>query len=949
MSTSGFLHFDGPGDPGSTANSAAILTENRRIAPLWDDLHTHGPGDDIYVDSSIAGQATIVWDATNAVDDSPVRFAVTLFADGRVRFDYGVGAGLSPTIGISTGDGFAFLASYDGRATLSSATARQFAYGPGFADRGAYEFQGSVLDVTPPTVVNSQVVVVPGTPPRSEIHVTFSEAVDPIDARAPANYNLFEAGPNGTLGDGDDVSYAVVPRYEAGSLLVILDVLPVGTILTTGRYQLVVHGDSTIHDLSGLKLDGDGDNVEGGNFVGTNRAPLVDLLTNRSVDERQTLDFIVGASDPDLDALTFQLGAGAPSGATIDSVTGRFQWTPGESQAPGVYPITVLVSDNGSPSLGATRSFTITAVEVNDPPSVSSITDKTAQDGLQLTVQVSATDPELDTLTYSLDSPPAGATIDSSTGLFRWTPSEAQSPATFTITVRTTDDGSPHRFTLTSFDVVVAEHNDPPQWTPVSNRTIPEGVPAQITLAASDPEQGTLGYQLTGTIPAGTSINSTTGVFNWTPSESQGPGAYTISVRATDNGTPRPLHDDQFHDHGPRGERHAESRHDRPPERHHGFGADLPGRRDGLGCPGERPDLQPGRRRPTGAAIDLFTGVFAWTPRSRKSATIRSRCASLTTARRRVDDNDILVTVVSSNLPPTISDVTNRTILEDQSLTPVAFTVTDGETAAAIWWSPPRRTIASLVPNANITLGGNGGNRTIAVQPLANRNGSATITVTVSDGVHAVSDTFMLNVTAVNDAPVLGVIGAKSVPKDHLLTFTVSATDLDSPPNLLTFSLDANSVGLGMTLDSSTGVFRWLPTSSQGAGDYEVTMTVTDNGTPNLTGSGTVTITVVGTDVPPTNITLDQAQVSEVAAGAAVGRLTVADADPGDTHTFTISDARFEVVAGQLQLKAEVTLDYETETSVTLDITAADSGQPPLSVTRQFVIAVSDLNEAPGW
>jgi parallel beta-helix repeat protein len=859
VSSNGLLQFGG-GDASSAANGGAALATAPRIAALWDELRTDGPGDDIFIASS-ATEVSIRWNATNQANGGDVNFVVTLLADGRIRFDYGRGnEELSPTIGISNGDGSAFLASYDGRVTLADAAPRQFEYGRGFVDRGAYEFQGSVLDVTPPTVVNSQVVVVAGTPPRTEIHVTFSEAVDPIDARAPANYELFEAGPNGTLGDGDDVSYAVVPRYEAGSLLAILDVLPAGTILTTGRYQLVVHGDSTIHDLSGLKLDGDGDHVEGGNFIGTNRAPLVDLLTNRSIDERQTLDFIVGASDPDLDVLAFQLGAGAPSGATLDSVTGRFQWTPAESQAPGVYPITVLVSDNGSPSLSTTRSFTITAVEVNDAPIVSSIANQAALDGTPLTVQVSAGDPELATLTYSLDSPPAGATIDSSTGLFRWTPREAQSPATFTITVRTTDDGSPNRFALTSFDVVVAEHNDPPQWNPVSNRTIPEGVPASITLVAGDPEQGTLAYQLTGTIPAGASINSTTGVFNWTPSESQGPGAYTISVRAADNGTPLLFTTTSFTIAVE--EVNATPSLDTVADQSVTAGAALifPVVAADSDVPGNALTFSLAADAPAGAAIDLFTGVFAWTPTAGQTGE-----HSITV--RVVDDGSpprattttFLVTVGSSNLPPTISDLINRAILEDQSLAPVVFAVSDAELAPDALLVTATSNNPSLVPNANITLGGNGGNRTIAVQPLANRNGSVTITVTVSDGVYAVSDILVLDVTAVNDAPVLGVIGAKSVRKNDPLTFTVSATDVETPPPLLTLGLDAVSVGLGMTLDSSTGLFRWLPASNQRPGNYEVTVTVTDDGIPAERDAETFTITIVSWQNPrhPCDITGD--------------------------------------------------------------------------------------------
>ena len=52
----------------------------------------------------------------------------------------------------------------------------------------------------------------------------------------------------------------------------------------------------------------------------------------------------------------------------------------------------------------------------------------------------------------------------------------------------------------------------------------------------------------------------------------------------------------------------------------------------------------------------------------------------------------------------------------------------------------------TLVPAANIVLGGSGANRTVTVTPAANQSGTATITLTVSDGVLTTNDTFLLTV-----------------------------------------------------------------------------------------------------------------------------------------------------------------------------------------------------------
>ena len=56
--------------------------------------------------------------------------------------------------------------------------------------------------------------------------------------------------------------------------------------------------------------------------------------------------FTVSASDPDLPANTLTFSAsGLPDGATFDPATRQFSWTPSESQGPGSYQVTFVVSD----------------------------------------------------------------------------------------------------------------------------------------------------------------------------------------------------------------------------------------------------------------------------------------------------------------------------------------------------------------------------------------------------------------------------------------------------------------------------------------------------------------------------------------------------------------------------------------------------------------------------
>ena len=94
----------------------------------------------------------------------------------------------------------------------------------------------------------------------------------------------------------------------------------------------------------------------------------------------------------------------------------------------------------------------------------------------------------------------------------------------------------------------------------------------------------------------------------------------------------------------------------------------------------------------------------------------------------------------------------------------------------------------------------------------------------------------------------------------------------------------------------------------------------------------------------PADIDLDNANVVENIAGAVVGALSVVDPDAGDTHTFTVSDDRFEVVDGQLKLKDGVSLDFEQTPGLEITVTATDAAGNQLA--EIFSISVGDVNEA---
>jgi len=89
--------------------------------------------------------------------------------------------------------------------------------------------------------------------------------------------------------------------------------------------------------------------------------------------------------------------------------------------------------------------------------------------------------------------------------------------------------------------------NTAPTLAEIADQTVNELTPLTVTAGATDQDQPaqTLTYTLV-TAPAGMTIHPSSGLISWTPSESQGPGEFEVTVRVQDNGTPTLGHTTRF-------------------------------------------------------------------------------------------------------------------------------------------------------------------------------------------------------------------------------------------------------------------------------------------------------------------------------------------------------------------------------------------------------------------
>jgi len=264
-------------------------------------------------------------------------------------------------------------------------------------------------------------------------------------------------------------------------------------------------------------------------------APQLGPIDAQQIDEGTQRSFDVTATDANLpaDALTYSLEGDVPQGAAIDPVSGRFAWTPAESQGPASYRLTVRVTDIDG--LFDEKAFAIDVAEVNRPPRLDAILDRAVNPGDLVQLTANASDPDLPVqgIRFTLGAgTPEGAGIDPVTGVFTWNaPADASGP--FEVTIVATDLASDPLTASQRFTLMV---KPPPQITPVPDQTVREGETLRLVIEANDlqPTPPGLRYTLLPGSPAGATIDPLSGALAYTPSEAEGPSTVTIAVRVID-------------------------------------------------------------------------------------------------------------------------------------------------------------------------------------------------------------------------------------------------------------------------------------------------------------------------------------------------------------------------------------------------------------------------------
>jgi|GEM_PF-1329944 len=109
-----------------------------------------------------------------------------------------------------------------------------------------------------------------------------------------------------------------------------------------------------------------------------------------------------------------------------------------------------------------------------------------------------------------------------------------------------------------------------------------------------------------------------------------------------------------------------------------------------------------------------------------------------------------LIVPVANDTPPVISNLTSSVTVLANGFTPaISFTVSSAKVPVDSLLVSGFASDTHLMPNANFVFSGNSTNRTVTLTPTVNLTGTATVSLVVTDGTLASTNTFLLYVTSI--------------------------------------------------------------------------------------------------------------------------------------------------------------------------------------------------------
>ncbi len=739
------------------------------------------------------------------------------------------------------------------------------------------------------------------------------------------------------------------------------------------------------------------------NLTDANDAPVFSEgeSATRSLPENSGANLNVGAAvaatDQDrnpADTLTYTLSGTDAGSFEIVASSGQLTTKSGVSydlETKASYTVTVTATDPDSAA--DTIAVTVNLTDANDAPtfddgdSTTRSVPENSGANVNVGAAVTATDQDNDTLTYTLGGTDAGSfDVDDGTGQLTTKSGvsyDLEAKASYSVTVTATDpDNAADTIAVT---VNLTDANDAPTFTEgeSATRSVPENSGANVNvgapLAATDQDNDTLTYTLSGTDMASFDIDGETGQLTTKSGVSydlEAKASYSVTVTATDpdnaadsiavtvnltDANDAPVFTEGESATRSLAENTAAGENVGLPLTATDQDRDEDGNPDTLTYTLGGTDAGSFEIVETSGQLQTKSGV---------SYDLETKASYAVTVTASDPDNAADAIAVTVNL----TDVNDAPVFSDGDSTTrsLAENTAAGENVGLPLTATDQDRDEDGNPDTlTYTLGGtDAGSFEIVASSgqLTTKSGASydleakasySVTVGVSDGTAADSIAVTINLTDVNDAPTFteGDSATRSLPENSGANVNVglplAATDQDgNPVDTLTYSLSGTDAGSFEIVESSgqlqtkSGVSYDLEVKAS----YSVTVGVSDG-----TAADSISVTVNLTDAndAPTFTEGESATrslVENTAAGQNVGAAVSATDQDNDTLTYTLSgdDAgSFEIDGGtgQLTTKSGVSYDLETKASYSVTVTATDpdSAADTIAVT----VNLTDANDAP--
>lgn len=242
------------------------------------------------------------------------------------------------------------------------------------------------------------------------------------------------------------------------------------------------------------------------------------------------------------------------------------------------------------------------------------------------------------------------------------------------------------------------------------------------------------------------------------------------------------------------------------------------------------------------------------------------------------------------------------------------------------------------------------------------------LTVVVIDSTRNIFEkTFKVNVTNVNERPSAVKLISNTIPERSPASTVVGELSTDDPDNM---NLNSNSSARQnheyTLIDNAGGRFElvqstvkltvkgadcsvsWCGLDFETQRSHQVQILVVDSGSPRLSSTFALTIQVTDQNDPPVISNPGIMQLMEdMKVGDVVTQLSATDQDVGQSLFFSVETAatNFKVIDSKLVLSRP--LDFETNPSLSVEITVTDSGSPALSAKSTFNFKIVNVGEPP--